>query len=229
MSFRAVPARRPAGAPALAAGLAVLALGGCGGRGEQGGAPPPPEVTVVEIVPRTVALPFEFRGASRARARSRSRPRVSGILLAPALRGRRARCARARRSFADRPGAVPRRGPGGGGEPGRGAGASCRTPSARWRASSRWSPKRAVSRAGLRRRDLGSRAGARPACVSAQARLDKAQARPLLDAGRRRRSPESTSRRRLSEGSLVGPRVAPDPDLAGRSRSGCASRSRRSD
>ncbi len=72
---------------AAIAGVAVLVaasvLGGCGDRAAGGpaGAPPPPEVTVVEVAPRNVALPYECAGRIEGSREVEVRARVSGILL----------------------------------------------------------------------------------------------------------------------------------------------------
>ncbi|MGE0639261.1 MAG: efflux RND transporter periplasmic adaptor subunit [Thermoanaerobaculia bacterium] len=62
--------------------LAVLALG-CGGKGagQAGFTPPPPQVTVVQVTPRTVALPLEYPGRVEGSREVEVRPRVGGILL----------------------------------------------------------------------------------------------------------------------------------------------------
>jgi membrane fusion protein (multidrug efflux system) len=61
---------------------AALSLAACKGRGGDGAGfqPPPPEVTVVEVAPRTTALPFEFPGRIEGSREVEVRPRVSGIL-----------------------------------------------------------------------------------------------------------------------------------------------------
>jgi membrane fusion protein (multidrug efflux system) len=69
----------------LASGFAlcsVVFLAACKGKGGDAGGfqPPPPEVTVVEVAPRTTALPFEFPGRIEGSREVEVRPRVSGIL-----------------------------------------------------------------------------------------------------------------------------------------------------
>lgn len=79
--------KRTPGAPAaITAGLALpillFAAAGCGKKGGgQGFQPPPPEVTVLEIAPRTVALPLEYPGRVEGSREVEVRPRVSGILV----------------------------------------------------------------------------------------------------------------------------------------------------
>lgn len=73
------------GIPVLAATAALLAAcggpKGAGGPGGPGGAPPPQEVTVIDVQPRTIALPFEYPGRLEGSREIEVRPRVSGILL----------------------------------------------------------------------------------------------------------------------------------------------------
>ena len=76
--------KRPLSLTFLAATLTVLAA--CGGPSPEGGpgssgGPPPPEVTVVEAVPRTISLPFEYPARLEGSREVEVRPRVSGILL----------------------------------------------------------------------------------------------------------------------------------------------------
>jgi membrane fusion protein (multidrug efflux system) len=61
---------------------AALSLAACKGKGGDaaGFQPPPPEVTVVEVAPRTTPLPFEFPGRVEGSREVEVRPRVSGIL-----------------------------------------------------------------------------------------------------------------------------------------------------
>lgn len=65
----------------LPAALALL-VAACGGKGQDAAAftMPPPEVTVVTIAPRSVALPYEFPGRIEGSREVEVRPRVSGIL-----------------------------------------------------------------------------------------------------------------------------------------------------
>ena len=78
--------------PALPAGLlllpTLLLLAACGKGGEQaggpggpGGAPPPAQVTVETVAPRTVAVPYELPGRLEGSREVEVRARVSGILL----------------------------------------------------------------------------------------------------------------------------------------------------
>src|SRR5262249_3209339 len=62
---------------------APLALAGCGKRaqGPPGGGFPPPQVTVVEVAPRTVAVPYGFPGRVEGSRAVEVRARVAGILL----------------------------------------------------------------------------------------------------------------------------------------------------
>jgi len=90
-SIRPIPPRShsPAGRscrPALSA-LALTALflpllAGCKSKSAQQGAfqPPPPEVTVIAVAPRTVELPIEAPGRLEGSREVEVRPRVSGIL-----------------------------------------------------------------------------------------------------------------------------------------------------
>jgi membrane fusion protein (multidrug efflux system) len=79
--------RRIPGAPAaISAGLAIPILlsfaAGCGKKGDgQAFTPPPPEVTVTEIAPRTVALALEYPGRVEGSREVEVRPRVQGILV----------------------------------------------------------------------------------------------------------------------------------------------------
>lgn len=61
---------------------AVLLVAACKGKAQQGAGftPPPPEVTVVEVTPRTVELPLEYPGRVEGSREVEVRPRVSGIL-----------------------------------------------------------------------------------------------------------------------------------------------------
>lgn len=70
-------------APGVCGGL-LLALAGCGGqKAAQGQAPPPPvEVGVVVVQPRTVSLTTELPGRALAYETSEVRPQVSGIIRA---------------------------------------------------------------------------------------------------------------------------------------------------
>lgn len=63
--------------------LAGLVLAGCGGSGEgqDPGAFPPPQVTVVTVAPRTVAVPYELTGRVEGSREVEVRGRVAGILL----------------------------------------------------------------------------------------------------------------------------------------------------
>jgi membrane fusion protein (multidrug efflux system) len=62
--------------------LALCALtAGCDTAGSAPPAPPPPEVTVVEISPRAVELPYEYPGRVEGSREVQVRARVSGILL----------------------------------------------------------------------------------------------------------------------------------------------------
>jgi membrane fusion protein, multidrug efflux system len=60
--------------------LALVATG-CGKRGEQGGAPPPPEVAVAEVTRGNVPTPLEYTGRAAGSRDVEVRARVSGILL----------------------------------------------------------------------------------------------------------------------------------------------------
>jgi membrane fusion protein (multidrug efflux system) len=64
---------------------AVVALAlcatGCGQRGEQGGAPPPPEVAVAEVTRGNVPTLLEYTGRAAGSRDVEVRARVSGILL----------------------------------------------------------------------------------------------------------------------------------------------------
>jgi membrane fusion protein (multidrug efflux system) len=62
--------------------IANLSLAACNGNQKQGEGftPPPPEVTVVEVAPRTVELPLEYPGRIEGSREVEVRPRVSGIL-----------------------------------------------------------------------------------------------------------------------------------------------------
>jgi membrane fusion protein (multidrug efflux system) len=189
--------------PALA--LAALTAGGCGpgsaGEGEAGGAPPPPEVTIVTIEPRPVELPFEYPGRVEGSREVEVRPRVAGILLRrlydegrPVRRGEalfqidpapyRAEVQAAEASLAEERAKLANAG----------------------RELARLRPlaeARAVSRRQLDAA-ISDEEQARALVLSAQARLDKAK----LDlAWTRVEAPIGgvTSRAELSEGSLVGP------------------------
>jgi membrane fusion protein (multidrug efflux system) len=65
------------------AAVAALALfiAGCGNRGEQGGAPPPPEVAVAEVTRGNVPTLLEYTGRAAGSRDVEVRARVSGILL----------------------------------------------------------------------------------------------------------------------------------------------------
>jgi membrane fusion protein (multidrug efflux system) len=68
----------------LSTALATLAA--CGGAkggapAGAGAAPPPPQVTVVAVEPKTIPVPFEFTGAAEGSREVEVRARVSGILL----------------------------------------------------------------------------------------------------------------------------------------------------
>jgi membrane fusion protein (multidrug efflux system) len=60
--------------------LALVATG-CGKRGEQGGAPPPPEVAVAEVTRGDVPTLLEYSGRAAGSRDVEVRARVSGILL----------------------------------------------------------------------------------------------------------------------------------------------------
>src|SRR5262245_15683336 len=70
---------------ALVAILASGLLAAACGKGKQGaapgGAPPPPQVTVVAVQPKTVPVPYEFTGSVEGSREVEVRARVSGILL----------------------------------------------------------------------------------------------------------------------------------------------------
>lgn len=92
-------ARIPAARAAVLDGLAHAAVSTCllttglllaacgkgdepaGGPGGPGGAPPPAQVTVETVVPRTVAVPYELTGRLEGSREVEVRARVSGILL----------------------------------------------------------------------------------------------------------------------------------------------------
>jgi len=65
--------------PAL--GLPLLFSACKGGQGGGGYAPPPPDVTVEEVAPQTVQLPYEYPGRVEGSRDVEVRARVSGILL----------------------------------------------------------------------------------------------------------------------------------------------------
>ena len=75
--------------PALALGLALLVLAGCGQKpadggapaGPPGGAPPPAQVGVVTVAPRAVGLATELPGRLEASRVAQVRARAAGILL----------------------------------------------------------------------------------------------------------------------------------------------------
>jgi membrane fusion protein (multidrug efflux system) len=59
----------------------ALVANGCGKRGEQGGAPPPPEVAVAEVTRGNVPTLLEYTGRAAGSRDVEVRARVSGILL----------------------------------------------------------------------------------------------------------------------------------------------------
>jgi membrane fusion protein, multidrug efflux system len=65
------------------AAVAALALfvAGCGKRGDQGGAPPPPEVAVAEVTRGNVPTRLEYTGRAAGSREVEVRARVGGILL----------------------------------------------------------------------------------------------------------------------------------------------------
>jgi membrane fusion protein (multidrug efflux system) len=65
---------------AAVATLALVATG-CGKHGEQGGAPPPPEVAVAEVTRGNVPTLLEYTGRAAGSREVEVRARVSGILL----------------------------------------------------------------------------------------------------------------------------------------------------
>lgn len=186
------------GLPALGA---ALALGACGRGQEQGGEPPPPEVTIVTVAPRTIELPYEYTGRVEGSREVEVRPRVAGILLRrvyeegrPVRRGEalfqidpapyRAEVQAAEASLAEERAKL----------------ANAERELARLRPLAE---ARAVSRRQLDAA-ISDEEQARALGLSAQARLDKAK----LDLGWTRvEAPIGgvTSRAELSEGSLVGP------------------------
>ncbi len=205
----AVVARRtPAAALASLLALSLLSglsLAACGKGEEQagapgapgapGGAPPPAQVTVETVVPRTVAVPYEFPGAPGGLARGRGagaglrHPAGAHLCRGPAGRPRR-------HPVRHRPGALPRRGAGGARRGGRAEGrpvarrARGRAPGAAPRGARRLAQ-------GLRQRGLRRRGGARhPAGGPGPPRPGRA--RPLLHAGdgadRRRHQPRRALR-----------------------------------
>ncbi|MCD9032156.1 efflux RND transporter periplasmic adaptor subunit [Luteimonas sp. Y-2-2-4F] len=77
------PLRRPGARLAAAAGLALLCaalLAACSGHAEPGDAPPPPEVSVAEVVARPVVEWDEYTGRVVAPETVELRPRVSGYV-----------------------------------------------------------------------------------------------------------------------------------------------------
>lgn len=75
--FRPAPVRL---LPALAALLAPLALAGCKDSAAKPSAPPPPEVGVVTVAPRTLPLTYEFVGEVQPIKRVEVRARVDGVI-----------------------------------------------------------------------------------------------------------------------------------------------------
>ena len=71
----------PASAPASVAVLAVvLALAACGDKAPPSGPPPAPEVGVITVAPRTLAVPTELPGRVEAARVAQVRARVTGIV-----------------------------------------------------------------------------------------------------------------------------------------------------
>lgn len=67
-------------APAIASLAIILSLSACGGSGAGGQAPPPPQVSVAEVISRNVKDWDEFTGRLQAVETVEIRPRVSGYI-----------------------------------------------------------------------------------------------------------------------------------------------------
>jgi membrane fusion protein (multidrug efflux system) len=70
--------RLPLGSVAVL--LALVALAGCGDKAAPAGAPPPPEVGVVTVAPKTLDVPTELPGRVEAARVAQVRARVTGIV-----------------------------------------------------------------------------------------------------------------------------------------------------
>ena len=81
MSSSRIPAARGAAVLAVFASIALVACGDRAASAPAGAAAPPPEVTVVDVAPRTVDVPHELTARIEGSREVEVRARVSGILL----------------------------------------------------------------------------------------------------------------------------------------------------